>query len=242
MAQVAGIIKAVTGLVGIMKPGGPMYGAKVGDVVEENDVVKTLDPNSSIVLELEGGREIVLGGDEEVLVDKSVFTAVEEGTSVDMAALQAALQEEGKPGEMEATASGKEGVSPDDMEATAAGEETAGDPALVDVPYTERGDARGDVEVSLRPTAFGAAGVEPGAEELYDINDPATVSDDEGSVTEDESPQILQTNGQVIRISANRRHNRRPIPKEVMGPSLSTPTATGSIRRIIPKMPSSNLL
>ena len=196
MAQVAGTIKAVTGLVGIMKPGGPMYGAKVGDVVEENDVVKTLDPNSSIVLELEGGREIVLGGDEEVLVDKSVFAAVDEGTTVDMATLQAALQAEGKPGEMEATASGKEGATPDDMEATAAGEEGPGDPALVDVPYTERGDARGDVEVSLRPTEFGAAGVEPSAEQLYDMPHDASVSSETRDIYETDEP--LSTQGSLV--------------------------------------------
>ena len=127
MAQVVGTIKEVTGLVGIMKPGGPLVGAKAGDRVEENDVVQTLDPDSALVLELDGGRQIVLGGNEQVLVDQSVFAAVEEGETIDAEALQQALAG---------------GIDLDELEATAAGEELTGDsvePGTIIV----RGDARG---------------------------------------------------------------------------------------------------
>ena len=169
MAQVAGTIKAVTGLVGIMKPGGPLYGAKVGDRVEENDIVRTLDPDSTLVLELDGGREIVLGGNEEVLVDQSVFAAVDEGESVDYDTLQAALME---------------GLDPSDMEETAAGEETLGD-SVAEGIYAERGDARGDVSADLRGTEHPLDSVEFGTESAYNI--PPDAGDDFGVAVEEGS-------------------------------------------------------
>ncbi len=172
MSQVVGTIKEVTGLVGIMKPGGPLVGAKVGDRVEENDVVRTLDPDSALVLELDGGRQIVLGGEEQVLVDQSVFAAVEEGETIDAEALQQALAG---------------GIDLDELEATAAGEELTGD-SVEPGTIVERGDARGLVEAGLRGTEFGSAGVEFGAEGASNL--PPEAEDDTAfAVEEGKGPQ-----------------------------------------------------
>ncbi len=169
MAQVVGTIKEVTGLVGIMKPGGPLVGAKVGDRVEENDVVQTLAPDATLVLELDGGRQIVLGGNEQVLVDQSVFAAVDEGQTIDADALQQALAN---------------GIDLDELEATAAGEELTGDsvePGTIIV----RGDARGDVEAGLRGTEFGSGEVQFAADGGGNL--PPDAVDDEGTAVEEGS-------------------------------------------------------
>ena len=169
MAQVVGTIKSVTGLVGIMKPGGPLYGAKAGDRVEENDIVQTLDPDSSLVLELDGGREIVLGGNEEVLVDQSVFAAVNEGESVDYDALQAALLQ---------------GIDPSDLEETAAGGEATSDSVEPGLVIT-RDDARGDVSATLRPTDHPLSSVDLPVEGIYNL--PPEAENDFGVAVEEGS-------------------------------------------------------
>lgn len=138
MARIVGTVTKMSGQVQVQKADGSIEVLRIGNPIEENDVVMTEGLRSEVTLELEGGREIIIGGNEEVLIDASVFAAVDEGMSVDVEALQAALAA---------------GEDPSDLEETAAGEEVLG--ASVEEGFiAERGDARGDVEASLRPTAF----------------------------------------------------------------------------------------
>ena len=164
MAPIVGTVKSASGPVGVKKSDGELIPLNVGDTIEENDVVQTLRSDSSLVLELEGGRELTLGGNEEVLMDQSVFGDVED--------LQAAL---------------RAGLDPSDLEATAAGEELLGD-SVAAAPMTERGDARGSVEASLRPTESAPGETGPGteglaaAEEEEPVNTPPVAEDDAGGV------------------------------------------------------------
>ncbi len=175
MAKVVGTVKEASGNVAVTKEDGTIKVLQAGDVIEENDVVQTLSAEASLVLELDGGRVLTLGGDEEVLIDHSVFAAVEEGTSIDVEALQAALAE---------------GGDPSDLGETAAGEETPGDPAQMDVPYEVRGDARGNVDVSLRPTAFGAAAIASELQDNEDFNEPPVAAPDAAELDEDSTVTI----------------------------------------------------
>ena len=138
MARTIGTVTKASGQVQVKKAEGNIEMLRVGSPIEENDVVMTEGLRSEVTLQLEGGREIIIGGNEEVLIDQSVFAAVDEGMSVDVEALQAALAA---------------GGDPSDLEATAAGEETLG-ASVAEGFVAERGDARGDVEASLRPTEF----------------------------------------------------------------------------------------
>lgn len=144
MANVIGTVKQASGLVRAQRADGEFVTLNVGDSIEENDVVQTVGSDSSLVLEFEDGHQLTLGASEEVLVDQSVFAAAEEGDSVDVEALQAALLEGA------------------DLEETAAGVQALGDSVHGGAPYEERGDARGNVDASLRPTSFGQDGSEEG--------------------------------------------------------------------------------
>ena len=175
MAKVVGTVREASGNVAVTKEDGTIKVLQAGDVIEENDVVQTLSADASLVLELEGGRVLTLGGEEEVLIDHSVFAAVEEGTSIDVEALQAALAE---------------GGDPSDLGETAAGEETPGDPAQMDVPYEVRDDARGNVDVSLRPTAFAAAAVASELQDNEDFNEPPVAAPDAAELDEDSAVTI----------------------------------------------------
>ena len=137
MATIIGTLKEAKGSVYIQKGDARVLQAVAGDAIEMDDRVYT-GSDASATLQLEGERVIVMGAEERVLIDDAVLAAVDAGTEVGVDALDQALAA---------------GLDLDALEATAAGNELTGD-SVQEAPTIERGDARGDVAASLRPTAF----------------------------------------------------------------------------------------
>lgn len=124
MALSIGTIKNVTGLVVAKNMQGDERVLKVGDTLFFEDTIRTFGAGSSVVLSLMDGKEIVLAGNDDIFLDKSVYVAegfgeeavvssqtvgdVVSGKSVEE--IQAALLRGEDVSELEATAAGEGGA------------------------------------------------------------------------------------------------------------------------------------
>lgn len=140
MPRVIGTVKSIQGKAAVKTVDGQVQALKVGDLLHENEMVSAPQGDSKVTLSLEGGRELILNGNDQVLLDQSVFTALEEGESLDMKALQLALAE------------GLENLE------TAAGQEVLGE-SNAGAEFAERADGRGNVGSYLTGTESSPLGV-----------------------------------------------------------------------------------
>lgn len=184
MARTVGKVKSISGKAAVKTLNDQLHVLKVGEPLHENEMVYALGADSKVTLTLEGGRELTLNGYDEILLDKSVFTALEEGEALDVKALQQALAE---------------ALNPENMEETAAGQEVVGD-ANAGAEYADRNDARGNPSSYLTGTENSALGV-TFEQEVQGIENAAPVAlDDEGTasessnIDENEMPNILSGN------------------------------------------------
>lgn len=185
MARTVGEVKSISGKAAVKTLNDQLHVLKVGEPLHENEMVYALGADSKVTLTLEGGRELTLNGYDEILLDKSVFTALEEGEALDVKALQQALAE---------------ALNPENMEETAAGQEVVGD-ANAGAEYADRNDARGNPSSYLTGTENSALGVTFEQEVQQGIENAAPVAlDDEGTasessnIDENEMPNILSGN------------------------------------------------
>lgn len=182
MARTIGKVKSISGKAAVKTTNDQLHVLKVGEALHENEMVYALGADSKVTLTLEGGRELTLNGYDEILLDKSVFTALEEGEALDVKALQQALAE---------------ALTPENMEETAAGEEVVGD-ANAGAEYASRNDARGNPSSYLTGTDSSALGVtfdtlqnENFAPQAFDDNGTAV---EEGSGDDYDAPVIATGN------------------------------------------------
>jgi len=169
MARTIGTVKSISGKAAVKTLNDQLHVLKVGEALHENEMVYALGADSKVTLTLEGGRELTLNGYDEILLDKSVFTALEEGETLDVKALQQALAD---------------ALNPENMEETAAGQETTGE-ANAGAEYADRNDARGNPSSYLTGTENGALGVTFDA--LQNENFAPEAFDDSGSAVEEGS-------------------------------------------------------
>ncbi len=168
MARTIGTVKSISGKAAVKTLNDQLHVLKVGEALHENEMVYALGADSKVTLTLEGGRELTLNGYDEILLDKSVFTALEEGETLDVKALQQALAD---------------ALNPENMEETAAGQETTGE-ANAGAEYTDRNDARGNPSSYLTGTEISALDVTLAPNEEGVENAAPVAFDDEGTATE----------------------------------------------------------
>lgn len=183
MARTVGKVKSISGKAAVKTLNDQLHVLKVGEPLHENEMVYALGADSKVTLTLEGGRELTLNGYDEILLDKSVFTALEEGEALDVKALQQALAE---------------ALNPENMEETAAGQEVVGE-ANAGAEYTDRNDARGNPSSYLTGTESGALNVLAVPEEGAKNTAPVALDDsgnaiEEGSGDDYDAPVIATGN------------------------------------------------
>lgn len=128
MAKIIGTVKSISGKASITRGGNQVHALKAGEVLHENDIIQTLQAGAKVVLMLEGGRELTLNGNDQILLDESVFAVLEEGEVIDGKALHQLIADKlGNP------------------EETAAGDTTTSD-ANAGAEYASRNDARGSTD------------------------------------------------------------------------------------------------
>jgi|GEM_PF-6465162 len=169
MARTVGKVKSISGKAAVKTTNDQLHVLKVGEALHENEMVYALGADSKVTLTLEGGRELTLNGYDEILLDKSVFAALEEGEALDVKALQQALAES---------------LNPENMEETAAGQEVVGE-ANAGAEYADRNDARGNPNSYLTGTQGNALGVTFDA--LQNENFAPEAFDDSGIAIEEGS-------------------------------------------------------
>lgn len=169
MARTVGKVKSISGKAAVKTLNDQLHVLKVGEPLHENEMVYALGADSKVTLTLEGGRELTLNGYDEILLDKSVFTALEEGEALDVKALQQALAE---------------ALNPENMEETAAGQEVVGD-ANAGAEYADRNDARGNPSSYLTGTENNALNVT--FDEVQKGNIAPIAFDDNGNAVEEGS-------------------------------------------------------
>ncbi len=171
MARVIGTVKSIHGKAAVKTADDKLIILKVGDTLHENEMVYALGADSKVALNLEGGRTLHLNGYDEILLDSSVFTALEKGESLDVDALRQAIADgldQGKEGE---TAAGNEVVS----------ESNAG------ADFAVRNDGRGDVSSYLTGTESSPFGVTLEPDSLGVQNIAPIALDDAGAAIEEGS-------------------------------------------------------
>ncbi|WP_294873064.1 cadherin-like domain-containing protein, partial [Sulfuricurvum sp. RIFCSPLOWO2_12_FULL_43_24] len=136
MARTVGTVKSISGKAAVKTLNDQLHVLNVGEALHENEMVYALGTDSKVTLTLEGGRELTLNGNDEILLDKSVFSVLDEGEALDVKALQQALAET---------------LNPENLEETAAGQEVVGD-ANAGAEFADRNDARGDPSSYLTGT------------------------------------------------------------------------------------------
>ncbi len=130
MAKIIGTVKSISGKASVTRGGNEVHPLKAGEVLHENDIIQTLQAGAKVVLMLEGGRELTLNGNDQILLDESVFAVLEEGEVIDGKALHQLIADKfGNPAE------------------TAAGDTTTSE-ANAGAEYASRNDARGSTDSS----------------------------------------------------------------------------------------------
>lgn len=130
MAKIIGTVKSISGKASVTRGGNQVHPLKAGEVLHENDIIQTLQAGAKVVLTLEGGRELTLNGNDQILLDESVFAVLEEGEVIDGKALHQLIADKfGNPAE------------------TAAGDTTTSE-ANAGAEYASRNDARGSADSS----------------------------------------------------------------------------------------------
>jgi len=130
MAKIIGTVKSISGKANITTGAKQVHPLKAGQALHENDIIQTLQANAKVVLTLEGGREITLDGNDQILLDESVFAVLEEGEVINGKALHQLIADKlGNP------------------EETAAGDTTTSE-ANAGAEYASRNDARGTTDSS----------------------------------------------------------------------------------------------
>jgi len=174
MAKVIGTVKSIHGKAAVKKVNDQLETLKVGDALHENEMVYALGGESTVTLDLEGGRTLQLNGYDEVLLDSSVFTALEKGESLDVDALRQAIAD---------------GLDETNAGETAAGDEVIGE-ANAGADFAVRNDARGDVSSYLTGTESSPFGVTGGEDTGGIFNTAPLAVDNEGvAVEEGKGPQ-----------------------------------------------------
>lgn len=186
MTRTIGKVKSISGKAAVKTTNDQLHVLKVGEELHENEMVYALGADSKVTLTLEGGRELTLNGYDEILLDKSVFTALEEGEALDVKALQQALAE---------------ALTPENMEETAAGNEVVSD-ANAGAEYALRNDARGNPGSYLTGTDSSSLGVT--FESLQNENfapeafDDSAVAVEEGKGNEGQYDAPIIASGNVL--------------------------------------------
>ena len=186
MAKIIGTVKSISGQANIIIGAKQVHPLKIGEALHENDIIQTLQANAKVVLTLEGGREITLNGNDQILLDESVFAVLEEGEVIDGKSLHQLIAD--KLGNPEETASGETSTS----EANAGAE------------YASRNDARGSADSSgtsldndsnALGVSFNAIQNENFAPEAFDDSDTAV---EEGAGNEDQYDAPIVATGNVL--------------------------------------------
>jgi len=200
MARVIGTVKSIYGKAAVKTADGQLKILKVGDTLHENEMVYALGADSTVNLDLEGGRTLHLNGYDEILLDSSVFTALDKGESLDVDALRQAIADGLDPSKEGETAAGNEVVS----------ESNAG------ADFAVRNDGRGDVNSYLTGTESSALGVtlEPDSLQAQNIApialDDAGMAIEEGSGEDYDAPVVAAGN-----VLENDTDDQAPTPSDL---------------------------
>ncbi|MDD3325116.1 MAG: retention module-containing protein, partial [Sulfurospirillaceae bacterium] len=183
MAVSVGMIKSVSGLVMARNAQGEDRILKVGDVVNADETISTVGAGSSVVVGLADGKEIAIGGNEGVFLDKSVYASESFGQEAIVAEQTVADATTGKTAE-EIQQALLRGEDVTNLEETAAGE--GGNPSMG--AYGAARYLQGGSENILGDTGlldFGDGAIGGGlfgGNESIDVNDaPVAVSDAVGN-------------------------------------------------------------
>ncbi|MDD2267827.1 retention module-containing protein [Sulfuricurvum sp.] len=180
MAHAVGIIKNIIGLVIVKNEQGEDRVLKVGDRVNIEDSISTVGAGSQVIVELASGKELKIGGNDTLFIDKSVYagesfgddavvsadTVQQVAATNEVDALQQALLNGQDPNNLEATAAGDGGGTPSSLGTFGAAQ------------YLQGGD-ESNVSSSLRSFGTGASDTTLfAASNAADINDAPIAVDD----------------------------------------------------------------
>ncbi|MDD3462782.1 MAG: retention module-containing protein, partial [Sulfurospirillaceae bacterium] len=201
MAVSVGMIKSVSGLVMARNAQGEDRILKVGDVVNADETISTVGAGSSVVVGLADGKEIAIGGNEGVFLDKSVYASESFGQEAIVAEQTVADATTGKTAE-EIQQALLRGEDVTNLEETAAGE--GGNPSMG--AYGAARYLQGGSENILGDTGlldFGDGAIGGGlfgGNESIDVNDaPVAVSDAVG----DGQAFVYENNSVAINVLPN---------------------------------------
>ncbi|MDD2385047.1 MAG: retention module-containing protein [Sulfurospirillaceae bacterium] len=196
MAHAVGTIKSITGLVMAKNSQGEERILKVGDRVNIEDTISTVGAGSHATLALASGKELIIGGNDTLFLDKSVYAS--ESFGDDAIVSSDTIQHVAATSDVEAMQQALlRGEDVTNLEATAAGE-GGGIPSTLgtfgSAQYLEGGN-ESNVSSSLRNLGGGVGDTTLFvASNAADVNDaPIAIDDSIGGVNEGSEVPVSYT-------------------------------------------------